>query len=321
MYIYKTKLTKTTQIPTQLEFLNTAFKRGLLPKEKDQRLMRNLQKGAEGEDYVFEMLEKFGCEHWIAGRNLWLEYMGNFESDIFLLTTQGCYNLEIKNYDGKFEYKNSRCYLNGKKLQENCVQQAEKAMMNLQKICATIDRSIVVKGALLFVGEHNEVSIESAADGIQIVTRNTLRNFIQTIKREEERYMYKSIPTRKILNHFEKIEVLNPFGPLYSYSAEEVSEGHKGIYCKSCGSYVTQLTRKFLRCENGHEELRDEAVLRTINEFRLLTFQSEYMTKSQLLAFLDGQVSDNYLIRLLRENFIRVNFGRYSKYTMEKRDD
>lgn len=314
MYIYKTKLAQTTHVPSQLKFLETARKRGLLPKEKDQRLLRNLAKGAEGERYVVEMLEKYGGTHWVVVPNLWLEHRGKFESDVMLLTRHGCFSLEIKNYDGNFEYKKSRCYLNGKKLSENCVQQAEKAAMNLEEICHSVDSSTLVRGALLFVGEHNEVEILSEADGIEVVTRTSLRKFIQNIRREEEILAYASVDTEKILRCFERKEVLNPFGPLASFTVEEVLAGRRGISCKACGSYATMLTRKFLRCENGHEELRDTAVLRTIEEFRVLTFQTEYVTKAELLAFLGGQVSETYLYKFLRKYFVLIHNGRHAKY-------
>ena len=317
MQIYQTKLSKASPVPTQLEFLQAADQRNLLKTKKELSLYHNLEAGNQGEEFVLDMLEKFGCKHWIVLRNLWLDHYGIYENDIVLLTSHAIYILEVKNYEGEFEYKNSRCYMNGRKLKENCIHQAEKAWMNLREICHSIDQSIHIKGALLFVGEHNEVVIQSEVDGIEIVTRNTLRKFIQSIKKEEEFHHYSSLNTQKFLSHFERNEVLNPFGPLKSYLPEEVLKEKHGIYCKECGNYDTQLTRKFLKCSNGHVELRDSAILRTINEFEVLIFMNQHMTRTDLMKFMDNKVSKSSLINLLNKHFIRIHNGRHTKYKIK----
>ncbi len=317
MQIYETHLTKTSQVPAPLEFLQAAYRRGLLKTSKEIRLYRNLELGNQGEQYALGMLQTYGRKHWVVVRNLWLEHFGIYENDIVLLTNGAFYVLEVKNYEGHFEYKKGRCFINGKKLKENCIQQAEKALMNLQEICGKVDRSIRVKGALLFVGEHNEVQIVSEVDGIEVVTRSTFRQFIQRIAEEEDFHAYAAAAAHKTLAHFEKKEVLNPFGPLTSYSPDEVFAGRRGIYCQTCGSYHTELTRKFVGCEQGHVELRGEAVLRTIEEFRILTFQQGYASRAELMIFLDETVSESYLARLLNRYFDRMNSGRYSKYKLQ----
>ena len=317
MQIYQTKLTKTSPVPTQLAFLQAAYRRNLLKTNKEMSLYHNLEAGNQGEEFVLDMLEKLGCKHWIVLRNLWLDHYGIYENDIVLITSHAIYILEVKNYEGEFEYRNSRCYINGRKLKENCIHQAEKAWMNLKEICHSIDRSIHIKGALLFVGEHNEVVIQSEVDGIEIVTRNTLRKFIQSIKKEEEFHHYSSLNTQKFLSHFERNEVLNPFGPLKSYLPEEVLKGKCGIYCNECGNYDTQLTRKFLKCSNGHVELRDSAILRTINEFEVLIFKIQHMTRTDLMKFMDNKVSKSSLINLLNKHFIRIHNGRHTKYKIK----
>ena len=319
MQIYQTKLSKASPVPTQLEFLQAADQRNLLKTKKELSLYHNLEAGNQGEEFVLDLLEKFGCKHWIVLRNLWLDHYGIYENDIVLLTSHAIYILEVKNYEGEFDYRNSRCYINGRKLKENCIHQAEKAWMNLREICHSIDQSIHIKGALLFVGEHNEVVIQSEVDGIEIVTRNTLRKFIQSIKKEEEFHHYSSLNTQKFLSHFERNEVLNPFGPLKSYLPEEVLKGKCGIYCKECGGYNVTVTRKFVRCENFHEELRVEAVFRMIEEFQTLTYESDSVTRAELMRFLDNQVSEPYLTKFLNRYFVRIHNGRHSKYQLDKR--
>lgn len=318
MYIYETKLAKTSSVPKQLEFLRAADRRELLREKKELSLYRNLAIGAQGEQFVLDALRMYGRKDWVVLPNLWLDHYGIYESDIVLLTRHAPYVFEVKNYDGLFEYKDSRCSVNGTRIKENCIQQAEKALMNLQDICRGMDRSITAKGALLMVGEHNDVRIESDVKEIEVITRYQMRNYIQEIARLEDAISRNNYDIRRLLNHFEKNEVLNPFGPLKSYSPEEVLEGRLGIYCKICGSFEVESSRKFVKCRNDHEEVRREAIVRTIHEFGVLTFESDFMTRRDLQLFMGEQMSIPYLLDILNDNFDCVQLGRHAKYVNKK---
>ena len=121
MYIYKTALSKNSSIPSQFDFLSAANQRGLLKTSSEKNLYRNLEVGAQGEQYVVDMLKKHGQEHWVVLQNLWMDIQGVYESDLILLTSRTPYIFEVKNYDGLFEYEDHRCFLNGNRLKDNCV--------------------------------------------------------------------------------------------------------------------------------------------------------------------------------------------------------
>lgn len=319
MYIYETKLAKASAVPKQLDFLRAADRRELLKEKKDLNLYRNLSIGAQGEQYVLDALKRFGQEDWVVLPNLWLDHFGIYESDIVLLTRHAPYVLEVKNYDGLFEYKDSRCLVNGNRIKENCIQQAEKAWLNLQDICRGMDRSINPKGALLMIGEHNDVRIASDVQGIEVVTRSQLKKYTKEIARLDERVAQNRYDSRRLLRYFEQQEVLNPFGPLASYTPEEVlANGRRGIYCQTCGSYEVETSRKFVRCRNGHEELRRDAIKRTIHEFGVLTFEHDYMNRRDLQMFLGGQVSRELLIDILNTHFAKNQSGKYTNYVNKK---
>lgn len=319
MYIYETKLGKSSPVPKHLDFLRAADQRELLKGKKELSLYRNLAIGAQGEQIVLDALERFGLKDWVVLPNLWLEYFGIYESDIVVLTKHAPYVFEVKNYDGLFEYRESRCLVNGKRIKENCIQQAEKAWLNLQDICRGMDRSITAKGALLMVGEHNDVRIESDVKDIEVVTRYQLRNYIREIARMDSGFSRNNYDIQRLLCYFENNEVLNPFGPHASYTPEEVLDlGRRGIYCKTCGSYKVETSRKFVRCQNGHEELRRDAIKRTIHEFGVLTFEHDYMNRRDLQMFLGEQTSRDLLIDILNTHFVKNQGGKYTNYVNKK---
>lgn len=319
MYIYETTLRKSSHVPKQVDFLRLAERRELLREKKDLSLYRNLSIGEQGEQFVLDTLNEFGHKDWVVLPNLWLDHYGIYESDLVLLTRHAPYVFEVKNYDGLFEYKDSRCSVNGNRIKENCIQQAEKALLNMKDICKGIDRSIHPKGALLMIGEHNDVRIESEVKDIEVVTRYQLRNYIQKIARLDTKYSRNSYDIQGLLKHFEKNDVLNPFGPLTSYSPEEVlANGRRGIYCQTCGSYEMESSRKFVRCRNGHVEVRREAIIRTTHEFGVLTFEHDFLTRRDLQIFLGDQTSIPFLLDILNSHFDCAQRGRYAKYVNKK---
>ena len=168
------------------------------------------------------------------------------------------------------------------------------------------------------VGEHNDVRIHSKIEEIECKTRYQIRNYIQEIARFEKEYYQKPLDTYPLLNHFEKYETLNPFGPRESYSPEEVLDGRLGLYCRRCGTYDVESSLKFVKCKNNHEELRLDAVIRTIDEFGMLTFEHDFIRRCHLSQVMDNQVSDSYLVRTLNQYFAKVQNGKYAKYENKK---
>lgn len=318
MNIYQTALIQNTPIPRQLDFLKAANRRQLLATAKEKSLLFSLEKGAIGEQTVLDYLQLYGRKHWTVIQNLWMDHFGPYETDLMLLTNHASYALEIKNYEGQFAYKDSRCFIDGRKQRDNPIHQAEKSFMNAQDICRHISPQPIVKGAIIFIGQHNQVDIQSPVDGIQVVTKAGLPRFIQAIANEESAFPYPPLSHQHIIPHFEKKEVLNPYGPAASYQPEEVLAGRRGIACRKCSRFDVTTTRLFVKCQCGFVENRREAIVRTIHEYGALTFDHDFMYRSDLAAFMDGQMSDRFLIEILQENFEYIPNSRYTKYTNKK---
>ena len=301
------------KIPSLLDFSQIAFRRGLLVKNEDEYLLQRLEAGAIGEEFVYASLKKYGCSHWQFFQNVWLDFYGTYESDMILLTNHAIYVFEIKNFDGTFEYEQGQCRINGRVIASNCVFQAERALMNLQSICQEISPNLPVRGALLFVGEHNQVSIKSKVNGISVVTRNQLRDFIRRIAHEEAQSGRNSIDSSQLITQFEKYRIPNPFSPT-SYTVDNLLKAKKGIYCKKCHGNDLRIRKAYVDCACGFQESREEAVLRTICEYGTLVFGEDFLSRKHVYDFLGREVSRNYLIRLLKKHFPSYYGGRSTKY-------
>src|SRR5699024_5529076 len=69
--------------PTRLEIFRELDKReGLVRDKKLREEYVRLKKGAEGELALVHYLKKYGEEHWVILRNVWLDFYGEFEIDL-----------------------------------------------------------------------------------------------------------------------------------------------------------------------------------------------------------------------------------------------
>jgi len=314
MKLQQTQLQKeTVHLPTQLDFYQILYYRGSSYFSKEKKLYKSLKAGAEGEQLVLDQLREHGRKHWIVLHNVWMDKDGQFESDLILITRHCIYVLEIKNYTGKFTYENGICMINHYEISHNCVQQARRNYVNIKNICRGLINPKKIKGALLFVGEDNEVQMNTDIDYINVFDRIQLVGFIKTIAEEEEQYLNHPIDSAKIIARFEQYEIPNPYAPT-PLTLDEMEHIRSGIYCAHCHSYNLEIDKHAVNCPCGLTESREEATIRTICEYGVLNFKSN-LRRNKLLTFLNEQVSINYLTAtIIREHFIVVKNGSHTYY-------
>ena len=144
--------------PTRLEIFRELDKReGLVRDKKLREEYVRLKKGAEGELALVHYLKKYGEEHWVILRNVWLDFYGEFEIDLLLITRAGLYAFEVKNYTGKLELVHSRCLMNGHTIGQNPFSQAQKVPIQLEKLFLHQPNPPKIQGVLIFIGENNRV--------------------------------------------------------------------------------------------------------------------------------------------------------------------
>ena len=169
-----------------------------------------------------------------------------------------------------------------------------------------------MRGALVFIGENNEVAIHSQVDDIEIVQRNQLMKFILKIATFEQASLDSSLRIDRIKRHLNRFQVANPF-VIPSLTADHMRLMNTGIACAHCSSVDSQLTRKFVKCKCGYTELREAATLRTIEEYGVLRYDAKLCVNS-LFEFMGGHNSKSYLSDLLCSHFEMIRHGRYTYY-------
>lgn len=314
MEILQTK--KASEWPTKLDMLEIVIRRSFQPDSNDVSELTRLRRGVEGEEIVLDYLEQYGRRHWKVIRNIWLDYYGVFESDFILFTRNSIQLLEVKNYNGIFQYRDGISKLNHREISGNAVYQTRRALKNIRELAQQKYLGANVQGALVFVGADNPVEISPSIEDIQIIQRNQLREFIKKICYEEDLNSFSIIDSEKIVSHFEQFRTPNPF-QAESVSDEKMKQLRKGILCAECANPNVTVTKKFVKCICNHVELREEAMVRTICEYGVLNYQNHLTIKS-LFDFFDGQTSRRYLNRILSTHFTVIIKGKYTYYINPK---
>lgn len=318
MKCHQTKLQKENdEQPTPLDLKRIIGKRSIIPDLESASSLNRLEVGESGEEKVLKAFKEYGKDHWIVLRNIWLNEFGAFECDLILLTSYCIYMLEVKNYTGTLTYENGVCRIYKKKLPKNPISQAQRAYLNLKSICESFPRHVNVKGAIVFIGENNKVTINSPVEDIEVIRSNELYDFIQTAAYEEKYFNYQPLDRKALIKHFENHETSNLF-PAEPLNNEQLKNIRPGIYCCHCGSYDLKISRKVVKCGCGMHEPRDEAIVRSICDYGVLHFD-KHLTAKAIIEFLDHQFSRNVIVTILNKYFTAVIKGKYTYYLNKKR--
>lgn len=290
-----------SNLPTQLEFLEVVNHRGKDFYTKEKALYKSLKAGFDGQEKLVFYLEKYGQSHWTILQNVWLDYFGTFESDLILITNHSIYVFEIKNYSGTFIYDEGKCYYNKFETSINPVEQARVCMVNLKNMLSKKYRNIQVKSAVIFTGDDNDIQIKSHVQDIDIINRTQILNYIRQIADEEKSSRTHRITADDLIRSLAPYEIPNPYS-LAPLTDEELSHIIGGIYCTNCLSYDVKTLKLWITCSCGFHEPRDEAIIRTICDYGVLTY-GKNLKRIELEKFIGEDNSISYLKKILYDHF------------------
>lgn len=280
----------------EYEFQKLAVRRKLITSHYDLKQFTRNEAGREGESRFKSIFNQFGQKHWSFMQNVWLHYSTNFECDYLLITNHTVYVFEIKNYFGKFDYQNGQCSSRGVEIAYNPINQARNATLHLRNLLSPVP----VKGALVFIGEHNQVEIAEDIDYIDILCRNDIYQYIQDIIIEENNSNH-VVDSSQVLNCLESNSIENPY-QITPYSKEQIIGAQTGISCVRCNQFELAKIKSYFRCKCGQFESIEEAIVRSTCEYGVLTFGHNFAV-TEIHNFINKAVSRIYLIKVLNKHF------------------
>jgi len=314
--IYKTDiLEEVGNLPTELDLRKITTRRGLTVSWKDTTKLKNLEAGLAGEVEALGYFKRMGKDHWVAIQNLWMNHGTNYETDLIIITNHCVYVFEIKNYTGRFSYNNGVCKIDGEKIKTDCIFQARRSYLNMRSICNQIAPGIKVKGALVFIGEDNQVDIQTSVEDIEVLQLTDFREYIKEMLIDDNEGNWLPVSNDALITQFEKFEVKNPYIP-EPISENQMAKLKKGIYCAYCHTFDVKITKNYVICDCGLHEPREEAVVRTTCEYGALNFDKDF-TKKDIMDFLkDG--GQNFIKKILVKHFLKIPNHRYTCYHNKK---
>ncbi|QNG60351.1 NERD domain-containing protein [Bacillus sp. PAMC26568] len=274
----------------------------------DTNHFNNLVKGYHGEK-MFDDWLKASMSGVLVLNDLLLQTNNSiFQIDSLFLTSQKIYLFEVKNYEGDFFIEGEKWFSASKLEIKNPILQLKRNESLFRRLLQEMKFSFPVEAYVVFL--NPEFHLYQAPPTLPIVYPSQLNRFAEKLKINNltSKGVHSKLAEKLLSLHVDE----SPYSRLPEYRYEEVV---KGIVCMGCGKFNLSLYKKnILLCNycNGTEIYKD-AVLRTVNEFKLL-FPNKKITTDQIDDWCGNMKNKRSIQRILRENFIRVGHGKTTKY-------
>ena len=293
---------------TEANHLSVCSQRGLLFDIKSQRKLTRLLAGKMGEEEVVEVLKKYLPKEWLILRNVWLEIDGNrTEIDILVVAPKYYWVIEVKNYEGKFEYQDHLCYLNQKQIPDQLAAYRNR-MRIVKHIIQKIPRYVpVVCGSMVFINERCQVTCEELPDCSLVMRYQLVWHIQEMLKLHQQLTHY--IKIEDSLTLVQNYQIDNPFQP-EQLNKSDFDKMAKGFCCPKCRKINSQLEHRHVRCNNcQHRVTKTEAVLRAVCELGVLYYdEPSIITTARIFEFVGGAVN----LRTIR-NILKAYLPSYGK--------
>ncbi|MDQ0200758.1 nuclease-related domain-containing protein [Neobacillus ginsengisoli] len=287
-----------------MRYLNTRME--LTEKEKFHYL--NLEKGYEGEVKFDLLAESLQEERYIIN-DLLLEVNNSyFQIDTLIISLGVIHLLDIKNFQGD-------CYLESDKLYavttgreyKNPVGQLKRSGTLFRQLLQNLKQNYLVEASVIFI--NPAFTLYQAPMDQPIILPNQVNRFLKDLNKTPSKLNdgHKKLAQKLISLHQTK----NPFTVLPKYNYDQLQ---KGIYCKTCKSFLVSIKNNVFVCGKcgGHEKI-ELVILRNVEEFKLL-FPDRKITTQSIYEWCKVDLSKRTFCRVLKKNYTAFGNTRDTYY-------
>ncbi|RXT04053.1 nuclease-related domain-containing protein [Ammoniphilus sp. CFH 90114] len=285
-------------------FLNTRME--LAEREKFNYL--NLEKGYEGELKFDNLIANLQEERYIIN-DLLLEVNNSYFQIDSLIISQGViYLLDIKNFHGDFYFESDKFYalLTGREY-KNPVNQLKRSETLFNQLLQNLKQNFLVEASLIFI--NPEFTLYQAPMNLPIIFPNQVNRFINDLNNTPSKLSdgHKKLAQQLLSLHQTK----NPYTKVPDYNYEQLQ---KGIYCKSCMSFLVSKKNANFVCEIcGVQETLRQTIVRSIEEFKIL-FPNRKITTQSIHDWCKVDLHRKTLSRILKEHYTTFGTTRDTYY-------
>ncbi len=286
-----------------LEYLNER----MALSEQDRRHYFYLKKGFDGEVLFDSLTEKIQSECLVLNDLLLNLGKTTFQLDTIIITSNKVYLFEVKNYEGDHFYEEDKMFKLPKTEVTNPLHQVRRAETLLKQLLHRLGYNIPVEGLVVFISP--EFTLYQAPRDIPFVFPTQIKQFLK---------QFDSNTLRLSNNHMRLAEKLlslhiqeNKYSNLPEYHYDQLK---KGITCTKCNSFLLTVHGRNIKCnECGYLEPISTAILRSINEFKLL-FKDKKVTTNIIYDWCRVIDSKKRVQRVLDMNFQIVSKRKWTYY-------
>ncbi|THE11718.1 NERD domain-containing protein [Bacillus timonensis] len=273
----------------------------------ERQYFLNQIKGYEGELLFDSFTKNLVCDCLILN-DLLLQFNNTtFQIDSLLVTAEVLYLFEVKNYEGDFYYEADRLYKKPKIERNNPLIQLHRSESLLRQLLQSLGFTIPIEAYVVFVNPG--FTLYQAPLHKQIIFPTQIISFFQNLNKSNAKInnKHKVLAEKLVSMHMQE----SPYGQLLEYTYEQL---RKGICCVECRSLTVEIVGRNCVCSRcGHEELVNDAVLRSTDELKLL-FPENKITTNLVLEWCCVVESKKRIQRILDKNYQIVRNNRWTYY-------
>jgi hypothetical protein len=297
---------KARSEPVVLKILRILNKRMKLT-EDEHRYYLNQEKGFQGEIQFDVLTENLQRDCHILN-DLQLESnKSSFQLDSSLIFQETYSLFEVKNFEGEYVYDSEYFKtLSGRDIQ-NPLDQLKRSKLLLNQLLQPLGSKLTIDAYIIFI--NPQFTLYQTPPDLPFILPTQLERFMKKLDQKPSRLnqSHKNWADKLISLHQTVPSNINL--PTYSYE-----KMNKGMTCCKCDSFLVTIFGKKLICNKcGGEELVTVAVMRNVEEFKLL-FPERKITTNVIHEWCGVVDSRKRISRILGKNLKITGVHQWTYY-------
>jgi hypothetical protein len=276
--------------------------------DEEKRYFSYLDKGYKGELHFDALTEKLTSSCLILNEILLEVDRTTFQIDTLIIFAGTLYLFEIKTTQGDYLYTQEALtsITTGVSI-KNPLDQLNRTKLLFKKLLNQLGYNYKIQGSVVFV--NPEFTLYQAHPDLPFIFPTQIKRLLDNLNNQpgEVSSNHKKLATKLVSLH----RIDTSFDKLPPYNYEELK---KGITCNECDSFSVEVNHKYIVCRDcGNKELVESAVMRTVEEFRLL-FPERAVTTSNIQEWCVVIQNDKRIRRILANHLTVEGTRKWTNY-------
>ena len=276
--------------------------------DEEKRYFSYLDKGYKGELQFDVLTEKLTSSCLILNDLLLEIEKTTFQIDTLIIFAGTLYVFEIKTNQGDYLYKQEglTSITTGVSI-KNPLDQLNRTKLLFKKLLNQLGYNFKMQGSVVYV--NPEFTLYHAQPDLPFIFPTQIKRLLDNLNNQPGKVSSNHYKLATKLVSLHRIDT--SFDKLPPYNYDELK---KGITCNECDSYSLEVNHKYLVCSDcGSKELVESAVMRTVEEFRLLS-QKRAITSIEVQEWCAIIDSNKRIRRILGKHLEATGSKQWTKY-------